>query len=123
MDEDCHKLVSPDVMQHFNSLNLILFIPCSILTISHIHQQCTQWNYKLYISLKLLHVSVSRCHRHEVSNTKAHKHQYLPLMYWCLYPLVFETVWRWHRGTETCRSFETSVQFLIPLCALLHQCD
>lgn len=52
MDEDLHNLDSPDVVQYFNSLNVILFIPCTILTISHIHQQCTQWNYKLYISLK-----------------------------------------------------------------------
>lgn len=52
MDEDLNNLDSPDVVQHFNSLSLILFIPCSILTISHIHQQCTRWNCKLYISLK-----------------------------------------------------------------------
>jgi hypothetical protein len=52
MDEDLHNLDSPDVVQHFNSVNLMLLIPCSILTLSHIHQQCTQWNYNLYISLK-----------------------------------------------------------------------
>jgi len=52
MDEALHNLDSTGVVQHFNSLNLILFIPCSILTVTHIHQQCTQWNYKLYISLK-----------------------------------------------------------------------
>ena len=52
MDENFYNLDFPDVVQHFNSLNLILFIPCSILTISHFHQHCTHWNYKLYISLK-----------------------------------------------------------------------
>jgi hypothetical protein len=41
----------------------------------------------------------------------------------CMYSFVFETPWKWLLGTKTCRSFETYVQFVIILCAIVGEFD
>jgi len=58
----------------------MLFIPCIILTINHIHQHIhiigLQTVRKFW---KLLHVSAPKHHPRGVSNTKEYKHQYVSL--------------------------------------------
>jgi len=63
-----HKTLGSHSLLHLNYEALI----------HHIHQQCIQYENRLYISFKNSHLSPAS-HHQAVSNTKQYKHRYVNL--------------------------------------------
>lgn len=66
-----HDIKYPRFPGGGGSKPLILYIPCIILVIGHIHKKCTQYNINyIQILVDSKHVSAPRCHPQGVTNTK-----------------------------------------------------
>lgn len=92
MDEDLHNLDSPDVVQHFNSLNLILFIPMQY-SYNQSHSP-TVHTVELQIVHKFKNSYMFWCYGAIVTKPQIKRHTSIST------PLYLR-LWRWHCGTET----------------------